>query len=933
MSQSNQQEQTEAKLLAYIEGELDEAGRAEIERHLEAHPNHRRMLLDLSQGRDLVRFLPKASAPPELLETFQGQLERSALLGDSPVESTPGPMRIGAWDWSRIRSAAAVVLLAAGLGVVVYIALPGRQPAVVIDDKPVRPADGELRTEATGSPSTFGTEPEGIEEGGRSGDNRLAEADKAARADAAERLRAMTKSDDGAGGLSADVAPPATSTPPPTGPMVAKAASSDPAPAQPDGSLPGRPGEMRKSAAGKSDLGFTELAAGASAMDAIQVERLKRAEKSAMDVAYLSVAQNPAVQDVLQNGARSPYVSNAAPGNRGAVVSSKDSAADAPVSKQFTSGTGRAAGAAGGVADPNGAMPTGGTAANVPAAAPVTNAEPPYVVVVSAADPDQAQKQITDFLVSNAIAFDNVDRAAFQDGYAFRAPAAPFARGPASAAPAPTTPALQGAEAGPADAAQRAELMKSKMGAPAKPDAVALADEVQRRRNLAGGGGSGAGSERQNGQTAVGGAAAEKRAADRDSAKAESLAPSAGIAAVAPGARPAPQDARVAVPPSAQDDSAYAMAKAKSQPQSPGSAPADVTSQQMDQLRSSGEAKPPIRELIIARGMNRRQVDLLQSRSNRPADVQYATLYLRSPIAGEGPSGSLGRGAANDGMTLRQQEQVQQQEKRFAAAGEQTPPPMPAAPAARGMMRADPMARAGDKAPSDLAAADSPAVVAKPSATAPVTAALPSTPAAPRPTRALDGSRQAVPSEGPVAAVPPLTPPPGGAPAPAISPAAPAPATPQLKSAPPNAPSLARTAEPPVLSAASKPAASTNTPALPDADAVSPVPSRSAAGAEAAVAGNFGARLGSTDREAAVAPASAARRQRGASTGPTTAPIEEIAEALDDRPVDVVIVVQRAAVASEAPGTVATNPESATTQPAAVPPAASQAPDAAPLAK
>ena len=37
-------ENIEARLCAYVEGDLDEQGRVEIERHLEAHPNHRRLL-------------------------------------------------------------------------------------------------------------------------------------------------------------------------------------------------------------------------------------------------------------------------------------------------------------------------------------------------------------------------------------------------------------------------------------------------------------------------------------------------------------------------------------------------------------------------------------------------------------------------------------------------------------------------------------------------------------------------------------------------------------------------------------------------------------------------------------------------------------------------------------------------------------------------
>src|SRR5947209_17216262 len=81
MSQ-NQQEQSEAKLLAYLEGELDPAGVAEIEKHLESHPQHRKLLEELKGMRDWVRWMPKESAPPDLVEQFQGQLERSALLGD-----------------------------------------------------------------------------------------------------------------------------------------------------------------------------------------------------------------------------------------------------------------------------------------------------------------------------------------------------------------------------------------------------------------------------------------------------------------------------------------------------------------------------------------------------------------------------------------------------------------------------------------------------------------------------------------------------------------------------------------------------------------------------------------------------------------------------------------------------------------------------------
>ncbi|MDW8262587.1 MAG: zf-HC2 domain-containing protein, partial [Phycisphaerales bacterium] len=57
-------EEIEARLAAYIDGTLDEAGRAEIERHLATHPQHRTLLEELSRHRELLRHLPTEKAPP-----------------------------------------------------------------------------------------------------------------------------------------------------------------------------------------------------------------------------------------------------------------------------------------------------------------------------------------------------------------------------------------------------------------------------------------------------------------------------------------------------------------------------------------------------------------------------------------------------------------------------------------------------------------------------------------------------------------------------------------------------------------------------------------------------------------------------------------------------------------------------------------------------
>lgn len=117
---SQNQEIIESKLCAYIDGELDSEGKAEIEKHLEVNPQHRRLLESLRATRDLIRWLPREPAPSEVAETLSGQLERSVLLnyeGDS--------LRVS--PWPRIMAAAAIVLLTAGLGVAVYYALPKSQ--------------------------------------------------------------------------------------------------------------------------------------------------------------------------------------------------------------------------------------------------------------------------------------------------------------------------------------------------------------------------------------------------------------------------------------------------------------------------------------------------------------------------------------------------------------------------------------------------------------------------------------------------------------------------------------------------------------------------------------------------------------------------------------------------------------------------------------
>jgi len=114
-------EEIEAKLCAYVDGELDASGVAEIERHLLANPEHKGLITDLMRARRYVQELPRASAPGDLADALGSQLERATLLGDD-VAGGDSIMRIG--HWQQIRAIAAVLVLAAGLAAILYYMLP-----------------------------------------------------------------------------------------------------------------------------------------------------------------------------------------------------------------------------------------------------------------------------------------------------------------------------------------------------------------------------------------------------------------------------------------------------------------------------------------------------------------------------------------------------------------------------------------------------------------------------------------------------------------------------------------------------------------------------------------------------------------------------------------------------------------------------------------
>ena len=136
-------EQIQAKLVAYLDGELTGPERAEIERHLRSHPTHMALMKQLMRHRQLLRSLPVEKAPPDLLENLQAQLEREALLSDLH----PAPVVLRIHRWYPVLAAAAVFLLAIGLGVVIFSMLPSRKPAITMADLRESPPEDERKSE------------------------------------------------------------------------------------------------------------------------------------------------------------------------------------------------------------------------------------------------------------------------------------------------------------------------------------------------------------------------------------------------------------------------------------------------------------------------------------------------------------------------------------------------------------------------------------------------------------------------------------------------------------------------------------------------------------------------------------------------------------------------------------------------------------------
>lgn len=121
-------ESTEMLLADYLEGNLAPDRRAEIDAYLSAHPKERAVIDQLAAQRGLLAALPRESAPADVRDAVQSQLERSMLL--ESLSEIGSEKAVGMRSRPQTLALAAMVVLSLGMGVAIYtiIAPPTRGP-------------------------------------------------------------------------------------------------------------------------------------------------------------------------------------------------------------------------------------------------------------------------------------------------------------------------------------------------------------------------------------------------------------------------------------------------------------------------------------------------------------------------------------------------------------------------------------------------------------------------------------------------------------------------------------------------------------------------------------------------------------------------------------------------------------------------------------
>ena len=113
-----EREKTCEQLSAYLDGELSPQEARRVEEAVQADADLAKELAGLRATRDLLRKLPRHRAPADFVERVVAQAERVRLMEAPPVRAQDRPTA-----WARYLATAAVLLIAAGVGVVITVAL------------------------------------------------------------------------------------------------------------------------------------------------------------------------------------------------------------------------------------------------------------------------------------------------------------------------------------------------------------------------------------------------------------------------------------------------------------------------------------------------------------------------------------------------------------------------------------------------------------------------------------------------------------------------------------------------------------------------------------------------------------------------------------------------------------------------------------------
>ena len=151
----NQKEEPniEELLNSFIDGELTEREKTEVQRLISHDAQVAQRLRELQKSKMLVGSLPRAEAPARILDEIKASLERGTLSGERAWSEEPSDRRVGVRHLliRKVLAAAAMVGLVAILSAVVYTIV-----APEADYKPALPAvafDGRLELK-TGALST-----------------------------------------------------------------------------------------------------------------------------------------------------------------------------------------------------------------------------------------------------------------------------------------------------------------------------------------------------------------------------------------------------------------------------------------------------------------------------------------------------------------------------------------------------------------------------------------------------------------------------------------------------------------------------------------------------------------------------------------------------------------------------------------------------------